>query len=78
VIISDIRMPNIKDVEAIDYFQQQYPRVSLIVPVGNPGMETATPFLKMGVVDYLIKPADKENLLHAVTKAVAQRELNRL
>jgi two-component system chemotaxis response regulator CheY len=78
VIVLDIRMPNINGIEAIYYFQQQYPRVPLIVLTAYPDMEMATSLLKRGIVDYLVKPAEKENLLHAVTKAIERRELNRL
>ena len=78
VIISDIRMPKINGVEAINYFQQQYPRVPLIVLTGFPDMEMATGFLKKGIVDYLVKPVEKEKLIASVTKAFEQRELYRL
>lgn len=78
VIISDIRMPKINGVEAINYFQQQYPRVSLIVLTGFPDMEMATGFLKKGIVDYLVKPVEKEKLTTAVAKAMEQRDIHRL
>ena len=78
VIISDIRMPKINGVEAINYFQQQYPRVPLIVLTGFPDMEMATGFLKQGIVDYLVKPVEKEKLTNAVAKAMEKRDLHRL
>ncbi len=78
VIISDIRMPKINGVEAINYFQQQWPRVPLIVLTGFPDMEMAIGFLKKGVVDYLVKPVEREKLTNAVAKALDQRELHRL
>ena len=78
VIITDIRMPKINGVEAINYFQKQYPRVPIIVLTSFRDMEMATGFLKNGIVDYLIKPAAKEQLLHSVNKAMEQREIHRL
>jgi len=78
VIITDIRMPKINGVEAINYFQKQLPCVPLIVLTSFPGMEMATGFMKNGIVDYLIKPAAKEQLLHSVNKAMEQREIHRL
>ena len=59
VIISDIRMPKINGVEAINYFQQQWPRVPLIVLTGFPEMEMAIEFLKKGVVNYLDETPSK-------------------
>lgn len=78
VIISDIRMPKVNGVEAINYFQQQWPSVPLIVLTGFPDMEMATGFLKKGIVDYLVKPVEKEKLIGAVAKAIDQREITRL
>jgi len=76
VVISDIRMPKINGVEAIHYFQQQWPRVPIIVLTGFPDMEMATDFVKKGVVAYLEKPVKKETLLSAVAKALAQRKIH--
>jgi len=78
VIITDIQMPKINGVEVINYFQKQYPCVPLIVLTSFPDMEMATGFIKKGIVDYLIKPAAKEQLLHSVNKAMEQREIHRL
>ena len=74
VIISDIRMPKINGVEAINYFQTLWPRVPIIVLTGFPDTEMAIDFLKKGIVDYLVKPIDKEKLLNAVSKAFAQKK----
>ncbi|RMH07463.1 MAG: response regulator [Nitrospirae bacterium] len=78
VIITDIRMPKINGVEAIKYFQEQYPRVPLIVLTGFPDLDMATSFLKQGVVDYLVKPVESEKLKAAVAKAMEQREIHHL
>lgn len=78
VIICDIRMPKINGVEAISYFQKEYPRVPLIVLTGFPDVEMATSFLRSGVIDYLVKPVEGEKLKAAVKKAMEQREINRL
>ncbi|MCA9498264.1 MAG: response regulator [Nitrospirales bacterium] len=78
VIITDIRMPKINGVEAINYFQQQWPRVPLIVLTGFPDMEMATGFLNKGIVDYLVKPVEKEKLIKSVATAMEKRDLNRL
>jgi len=73
-IICDIRMPKINGVEAIDYFQKQFPRVPLIVMTGHPDMEMATSFLERGVVAYLVKPVDSEKLVATVAKAVDSKD----
>ena len=62
VLICDIRMPKINGVEAIAYFQQEWPRVPIIVLTGFPDTDMATSFLRSGVVDYLVKPVDLTEL----------------
>ncbi len=78
VMICDIRMPKINGVEAIAYFQKEWPRVPLIVLTGFPDVEMATSFLRQGVVDYLVKPVEGEKLREAVAKGMEQRGLHSL
>jgi two-component system chemotaxis response regulator CheY len=73
VILCDIRMPKINGVEAIQYFRTQYPSVQIIVQTGFPDLNLATSLMKQGIVDYLVKPVEKEKLLAAVSKAAEQR-----
>ena len=76
VIITDINMPKINGLEAIQFFQQEWPRVPLMVMTGYPNLETAKELMKRGLIDYLVKPVDKEKLIAAVEKAMSQRELS--
>lgn len=78
VIICDIRMPSINGVEAIQYFQKEYPKVKIIVLTGFPDVDMAISFMRKGVVDYLVKPVEGETLKTAVAKAMEQREIHRL
>jgi two-component system chemotaxis response regulator CheY len=73
VIICDIRMPKINGLEAIAFFQQQYPSVPIIVVTGYPDQKMATDLLNRGVFDYLVKPADKDKLLQTVEAAMEKR-----
>jgi len=75
VILCDIRMPKINGVEAIHYFRTQYPSVQIIVQTGFPDINLATSLMKQGIVDYLVKPVEKEKLLAAVARAVEQRTI---
>ena len=75
-IITDIRMPKINGVEAITYFQKEYPSMPLVVLTGYPDLDMATSFMRQGVVDYLVKPVEKEKLKATVAKAIEQRQLS--
>ena len=73
VILCDIRMPKINGLEAIAFFQQQYPSVPIIVVTGYPDQKMATDLLSRGVFDYLVKPVDKDKLLQTVAAAMEKR-----
>ena len=73
VILCDIRMPKINGLEAIAFFQQQYPSVPIIVVTGYPDQKMATDLLSRGVFDYLVKPVDKDKLLQTVNAAMEKR-----
>jgi len=73
VVICDIRMPKINGLEAIAYFRQQYPSVPVIVLTGYPDIQLATDLLKQGVVDYLVKPVERDNLVGCVERAMERR-----
>ncbi|NKB80485.1 MAG: response regulator [Nitrospirales bacterium] len=78
MIITDIRMPKLNGVEAIQYFQREFPRVPVIVLTGHPDTQMAVTMMKEGIVDYLTKPFEKERLLASVKKGMEQRELHHL
>ena len=73
VIITDIRMPHINGVEAMNYFQREYPSIPLIVLTGFPDLDLAMNLIKRGVTDYLVKPVDREKLTAAVANAMNAR-----
>jgi two-component system chemotaxis response regulator CheY len=76
VIISDIRMPKINGVEAIAYFLTQYPSTPVIVLTGYPDPELSTCLLKDGVVEYLVKPVERQKLIGAVKNAMEKRRIS--
>jgi len=75
-IITDIRMPKINGVEAISFFQKEYPSIPLIVLTAHPDLEMAIGFLGTGVVDYLVKPVEGNKLKTTVARAVEQRQIS--
>ncbi len=74
-IICDVRMPKINGVEAIAYFRREFPSIPVIVLTGYPDVKLAVDFMKEGVIDYLVKPVEKEKLIEVVTKAAGQHTL---
>ena len=75
VVICDIRMPKINGVQAIEYFQREYPHVPIIVLTAYPETKMAVSFVRSGVADYLIKPVDAKKLRDAVASAMERRQV---
>ncbi len=75
VIICDVRMPKLNGIEAVSYFRANYASIPIIVLTGYPDTQLAVDFMKSGVVDYLVKPVEKDKLLEAVHKAARQYTL---
>ena len=69
-ILCDIRMPKVNGIEAIAYFRTQYPTVPVVVMTGYPDVDLAVSLMRQGVLDYLVKPVSKEELLTVITKSV--------
>lgn len=76
-ILCDIRMPRVNGTEAIVYFRRQYPSVPVVVLTGYPDVELAVSLMKQGVMDYLVKPISKDELLTVIRKSVGQHVILR-
>ncbi len=72
VIICDVRMPKLNGIDAIAYFRENYPSTPIIVLTGYPDVQLSVDFMKEGVVDYLVKPVEKDKLVEVVNKAARQ------
>ena len=71
LIITDIRMPKVNGVEAIDYLRTNAPSKPILVLTGYPDTDLAISLLKKGVKEYLVKPIDKKVLLEKVKKVLS-------
>jgi len=76
VILCDVRMPGVSGVEAVAAFQRDYPTTPVIVVTGFPDVGLAVDFMKKkDVVDYLVKPVEKQKLVAAIEQAAQSRKL---
>ena len=73
LIITDIRMPKVNGVEAIDYLKANAPSKPILVITGYPDADLAVSLLNKGVKEYLVKPVEKKVLLEKVKKILAQK-----
>jgi len=74
VIICDLHMPKMNGTETIAYFHSQFPSVPVIVLTGEPDLRNAGRFKsEQGVIEYLVKPVQPEQLRDAVHRATFQK-----
>lgn len=71
-IVCDLQMPKVDGMEAISYFRAQFPSVPVIVLSGAGSIDKANTLFKQGVVEFLSKPIEPQQLTAAVDKAVQQ------
>ena len=78
IIILDIKMPGMDGIQTLKQIKARYPLVEVILLTGHGSAETAVEGMKLGAYDYLLKPADfddlKEKVLGARTKKEDQEE----
>ncbi len=62
VVILDIKMPGMDGIETLREIKKRFPIVEVIMLTGHGTTETAVEGMKLGAFDYLMKPADFDDL----------------
>ncbi len=63
VVILDVKMPGMDGVATLREIKARFPMVEVIMLTGHATVESAIEGLKSGAVDYLMKPADIEDII---------------
>lgn len=74
VVILDIKMPGMDGVETLKQIKTRHPVVEVILLTGHGAVDTAVVGLKSGAFDYILKPADYEELTAKLEAARKQRD----
>jgi DNA-binding NtrC family response regulator len=69
VVVLDVKMPGMDGIEALKHIKASYPLVEVIMLTGHATVETAIDGMKLGALDYLMKPCDMEVLMAKVQDA---------
>ncbi|MGD9875271.1 response regulator [Desulfococcus sp.] len=62
VVILDIRMPGMDGIDVLREIKKRFPLIEVIMLTGHGTTESAVEGMKLGAFDYLLKPADFEDL----------------
>lgn len=74
VVILDIKMPGMDGIHTLRKIKIMYPLVEVILLTGHGTTETAVEGMKLGAYDYLLKPADFEDLTTKLEGARKKKE----
>ena len=69
IVLLDIRMPGLSGIDLIRSAREQGFTGEFILLTAHADFDYAHDAIRYGVVDYLLKPVDEDELLHAVLKA---------
>ena len=77
VVILDIKMPGMDGMEVLQVIKRRFPLIEVIMLTGHGTTESAVQGMKLGAYDYLLKPADYNDLidkLHGAHKRKDEQE----
>ena len=69
VVILDVKMPGMDGNATLKEIKKLYPMVEVIMLTGHATVESAIDGLKSGAIDYLMKPADIEEIIEKAEDA---------
>ena len=75
LLITDLRLPGIDGAVVVDAAVARYPDIVAIVMTGYGTVKDAVAAIKRGASDFVSKPFQIDELLHAVDAALEQRRL---
>ncbi len=74
VVILDIKMPGMDGIETLKEIKHRHPLVEVILLTGHGTTETAVEGMKLGAFDYLLKPADFDDLKKKLVLAQKRKD----
>lgn len=75
ILLTDLSMPGMSGMDLLAYFTEHYPETLVIVLTGFGSIETAVEAMRRGAYDYLSKPANIDEILLTLKRAVELKEL---
>ncbi|MBU6153321.1 MAG: response regulator [Bdellovibrionales bacterium] len=77
LIVSDVKMPGKDGITFTKEVKEQHKGMKVIVMTGHGEKSTAIQALRIGASDYLEKPFDMEEMVHAVNRTLKERSLEK-
>jgi len=73
VVVLDVNLPDRSGLDVLREIKERWPLVQVVMLTGQSDVGTAVAGMKLGALDYLVKPVDIEPLSRAIERAGARR-----
>ena len=73
VVILDVKMPGMDGIETLRMIKKKRPLVKVIMLTGHATVDSAIEAMKLGAIDYLMKPCDLDELVFKVKEAANRK-----
>ena len=70
VVVTDLRMPGMDGMQLLAQVAERWPGVPVVVLTAHGTVPLAVDAMRAGAADFLLKPFDREQILHVVRKAM--------
>jgi DNA-binding NtrC family response regulator len=77
LVITDIKMPKISGYDLMEYIQENFKDIEIVVITGFPSIKGAVKSVKIGATEYLPKPFTDEELFSMVQRALEKKLLRK-
>ena len=77
LVLCDLMMPGLDGIEFTECALRRWPSLLIIMVTAHASIDTAVRALKAGAYDYLTKPVNHDELLHALSKVSEQIALSK-
>ncbi len=77
LMLTDIKMPGMDGVELLQKAKERYPDLTVVMMTAYATVETAVEAMKIGALDYLMKPFDPQKMIPMVTGIYEDRLASR-
>src|SRR5688500_6142916 len=75
IVITDLRLPGLDGTRVVEAALLRYPDIIAIIVTGYGTVKDAVEAIKRGATDFVTKPFQFDELLHALTAAIEKRKL---
>jgi two-component system response regulator HydG len=72
LVVTDLNMPHIGGMQLVKYMSQHFSQIPVLVITGFPDVRNAVEVMKLGAMEYLIKPFTQDELQASIEKVLGE------